>query len=272
MKHAHVLGLGLLAVLWNSCGEESSTRPVYDPADEAARNMAFVLFENSLFDMLGVHEDGSFFCVEHGSEINNLVVFSSAGSPGFSVIPFTDNLPFNAYVNNNLLLYRNYNGEAVDLALLRPGGQVELVRGILYQGSQTGEYAEAAKEGLQRGTDDLGDALWWSGYAISMAGCLAEIAGEEAAGGVVAPAATLACDADLTNALLDFETGDEAAILDSSPALIAFAENAGCSSSDVEECALHLESRAAAVHASAEEDWDSRTDALRLAEGALAYS
>jgi len=253
-----LLALFMIGSLFLGSCEEQKTEPDTNPEDFAFNNMSFTELENEDFSIIGIHEDGTLIAIEdNGYKPERIVYKNNPESNGLYIWVDSEGYPYQAYVNDNIVLFDNFNieNETVDIAIIRPNGEIEILRNV-----------EIDFPDMDR---SMADVLRWSGHALSLAGCGIQIAGTISTGGILAPLALLGCGSAVAGILLEIIPSDNPAIEASSAAISAFSGTAGCISSGGLECLAYFVSSAGAIATAAENSEQQNAENIQIAEGIL---
>lgn len=260
--------IAAVIVIMGSCKKDEEQD---NPEEHAINNTAWAETDESTFEIIGIHENGSMMAVNTNgiqTVVNSVVFKSSTDSPGFYVWLDENNHPSKAYVNGNIVLFDNYTGSTVDVAIVRESGNYEILRNIDYDepGYKQGIFLKELSS-----TQSWGDVLRWAGHGLSLAACVVEVAGAISTGGALAPVAVIGCGAAITGIALEFVAEDNEAIQASSAAIGAFAGAAGCMTSGL-SCVSFFANSAGAVVTAAQNTNAALQDEIETAENELAQS
>ena len=212
-----------LLYLFSGCDSVSEEGERYD----LHKGLSVAETQNPEVPLVASHEDGGTIGVLYDSSRNRPRggVFISEQGDELLVELDEDGYPSRAYVNDHVVLFENYEGRRVDLAVVTPRGRVEIVRGVEIEG------ADAA---LNRLNNASAKALSWSGAleiagaGLSIGSCAIASAKALATVGIAIPLVALACSNAVikTTALLLPE--DETGLRASTAGFGAIASGVGC--------------------------------------------
>jgi hypothetical protein len=227
----------------------------------------------------GVHKNGSFVICKTTDGLYDAseIVFKNSSSSEPIYIEMVYNKPNKVYINNNILLFQNYNfdKQTVDIALIRNDGTIETFFNVFIAELNT-------YKNLQPKSDYFNVALMlkWAGYGLSVATCATSIVGTLSTGGALAPVAAISCGLTLVDLMQEINPTDDVIsqkIGESSKAWGYVSSSVGCASKDITDCASLLLSISSDVTTFATNYFNSNSQNIQtannmLANGATTYS
>lgn len=177
------------------------------------------------------------------TENKDFILIGSSSNDGIRPIVYqNDNKKYYLEVDNNgvpkigisgdyTFVFSNYNGELIDMAIITPDEEIEILRNIDIS-SIDGRFAQ----NRQMMNDDLHNALSGAGLGISIMGCALSFA--SLAGGVLPAfvAIPASCGSALLAILNTINNDEIPALQGSSTAVSIFANSLGCGALDPTSC------------------------------------
>ncbi len=266
-------------LLFAACsGDSGESNNPNDPGGEDLENFAFkntswtmVTNGENGFSVLGVHKNGSTIAMApsaSNTKVEKVVFKDNPDSEGLHVWISDDGNPSMAFVNGNLVLFDNFSGTRVDMAIIWENGQTEILRNVEFGG--IGGNPGFLKKNVQlSATTSLTDLIRWGGHALGIAACATTVAATLVSGGTLAPLTLLGCGAAIIGVAADVLIADNPAIEASSAALSAFASALTCSPVNISGCIGLLLSGAAAIGTAADNAVEARGPQISVAQNQL---
>jgi hypothetical protein len=181
-----------LLLITASCTRKSSSPDSEEPQD--FKDTAWADTQDDNFPLLGIHQDGSRMGMHVGNDgmVDRAIFKTSADSPELQVWIGDDGLPYLAYIDGYFILYDNFTETTVDLGIIKPDGEAEILRELQVDfpvSPNEWSYRNITLSSQLSSTSSLpGDIKWsdairWTGHAISLATCAAEVAAALYTGG-----------------------------------------------------------------------------------------
>lgn len=253
----------IIIILPISCSDSSEEEQLLS-SESAINKTSWIKTGDNLFPIIGLHENGSMIAIKTDGDMPRTIVYkSSPDSPGFFVWVDENGYPKKASINGNIILFENFTSTSVDIAVIRENGNMEIIREI-----EVNFPKNFYKEELLKGDFPWAKVLRWSGHALSIASCVAQVAGTISTGGALAPIAYIGCGAAITGVILEFTAKDNELIQGSGSAFEAFVGVAGCATGGP-GCISALVSAAGAVATFAEDSTLNLRDIIQIGEDDL---
>jgi hypothetical protein len=245
-----------------TCSKPTDSEP--DPREKAFKGIAVVETENDEFPVAAIHENGDRIAVMTNpsqTKVNGAVFISKNGDK-FTVWS-ENNVPYMAHVSGYTLLFENFEHDKVDVAVISPGGEVEIFREVVVPSSNLFKSFETSSLSKPLSSEELTlyTTLKYAGLALSVAGCVAAI--------VMSAGIALPCGAAVISVAVELVPENIPALEVSSEAFGIFASAVGCASKDPISCANLVVSTAADVTRAAEIAMENYSNKVDLARGAL---
>lgn len=263
-NYAKILLIASIPLVFG-CGDDDE-----NPKDFAYNGISAAFTDNPEIPIVAIHEDGDVIGVLSNSsqtEVTGAVLMPASG-PDLTVWLGDDGLPKTVSVNGFTILFEKWNGSEVDVAVISPNGEIEIIRGIEHgMGDQLSELSGLSKSTLQKSVDlTLLQSLRIAGLIIQIGVCLA---GLITTAGTLLPAIAIPCGLAILSVVALIL--DNTSLMNSSEAFGVLASIIGCSAQDAVACVSLMVSIASAAVAKAESDVESVNDEVDVAGGALAH-
>ncbi len=250
-----VLGVLLAA----GCSDLAS--PEEDPRDFLVHCVAAVATGDPQVPYVAAHESGDRLgVIAEGGQLRGAVFFGRDGST-FTVFTGPDGLPGRAVAGETVVLFSNWSAASVDVAVVGPGGDIEVHREVpLPELAGPGTSAWAGSSPVAATAVDIGTALSYAGLAIATASCVTAV--------IVSAGLALPCGAAVLSAVA-LAAQDVPGLEESAGAIGLVAGIAGCSGADPFACGAIIVEGSRVAWNAAEAVIQAQEREVELAEDAL---
>ena len=198
----------------------------------------------------------------HSSEVNK----------DYSIFFTEDGMPDKICVDNYIFVLRNFNGNKVDMGIIYPDGNIEILRQIDTNYDWTNLTALKSCKIVQ----EQSDAIRWTGRAVAGIPCLLSAAGALATAGALTPVVGWTCGNYLlgyANSLLTHELNIHNGITNFIDSYGNLNLGYGCLASvDLTNCLVGLAAKGLSIEADVQEKLEnSKAVELQTTESALEY-
>ena len=174
-------------------------------------NTAWIIDENNEYQMVAIHTNNSMIGIkinpEKNTEYTAILRKAASDSPGILVKINSEGLPYQIYVNDNILILGNFTPTSVDIVIIRPNKDNEILRKVNL--SQLASLRKFKKSLYVGGEVKASDVISTVGIALSVGTCAVEVAGTFSTGGVLAPMAAIGCGMAIVDVLAAFDPTDD---------------------------------------------------------------
>jgi hypothetical protein len=283
IHHKHYLLVWMLMItlalmLTISCKTSDNSSPEEQAQD--FQGSAWAETQDEEFPVVGIHQEGSMVGIhiaENGS-IDRAIFKANADSPGFQVWIGDDGLPYRGYVNGYIILFENFTETTVDLGIITPNGETEIIRKLVvdfpvsptawsYQNlTQSPQFSNVSS---LPGNVQWSDVLHWTGHALSIGGCAASLAAAGWSLGALSPLAALGCSSAMLGLIREVVPANNPYIQASENAFGRAISIAGCT--DLAGCTSFVLGELIPVAEQAALDYEQQQENVQLIEGVLKH-
>lgn len=249
----------LVALLGAGCS--GLTSPTEDTRDLLVHGLAAVATGDPRVPYVAAHETGDRLAVVAESGRLEGAVFMGRDGSRFTVFAGPDGLPDRAVTGETVILFSNWSSGSVDVAVVRPGGGIEVHRDVpLPEWAGVSGSASIGSPGVTAALD-IGTALSYAGLAVATASCVTAI--------IASAGLALPCGAAVLSAVA-LAAQDVPGLEESAGAIGLVAGVAGCGGSDPFACAGVIVEGSRVAWNTAEAVLQAQDREVALAEDALA--
>ena len=266
MKKFYLLTLVLMIFsLYTGCKKDNGNEKKPDPPDLSVINIS----QESEWDYMVLGKSDYYFVKAKNSSSPEAVLFhSSEANKDYSI--FIDNGKIDkVVVDDYIFLFRNFNGNKVDLGVVFPNGEVKVFRELETDYDWDAQQCIGGKS-----TEAWSDVIRGASRVAAGVPCALSVAAAIGSSGIATPVALWTCGNFLLGLTADvmqndFEVHNGFTDFTNQYGLASTAVS--CSSGDPVGCLSDLSSGALSEWADHQEEIENRQDDIQILEGALEY-
>ena len=277
-KLGWVLMIALALMLTISCKTSDNSPP--EEQDQDFQGSAWTETQNDEFNVVGIHQEGSMVGIHIAGNgaIDRAIFKANAESPGFQIWIGDDGLPYRAYVNGYIILFDNFTETTVDLGIIHPNGETEIIRKLEvdFPVSPTAwSYQNLTQPQQFSNVSSLpynlqwSDVFHWTGHALSIAGCASGLAAAGWSLGALSPLAALGCSSTILGLMREVVPANNPYIEASESAVGRAISVAGCT--NLGGCIEFVLGEFVQVAEQAALYYENQQENVQLIEGALKH-
>jgi hypothetical protein len=210
-----------------------------------------------------------YYIKTNGSTPDAVYFHSSEANKNYSIIFTPNGFLDKVMVDDYVFSFRNPDGNKIDIGVLYPNGDIEILRGVETEYSWD-SYAVKSTESAEAWSD----VIRWTGRIVAGVPCGISAATAISSGGIATPIALWACG----NYILSLSTDiaeNELEIHNGFTEFVSAYGNAqtaiSCSSGELLDCSIDALASALSDLADRQEELENRQDDLHVIESALEY-
>ncbi|MFA5328398.1 MAG: hypothetical protein WC384_11455 [Prolixibacteraceae bacterium] len=250
-------GIGIVFILQSCKKEEKEPEPndinIFDVSNDTD------------WDYWAVGKDGDYLFVKEENSLPKEIFFKPENDKeGYPIFLDDNGLPEKVVIENYIFLFGNYNGNKVDISIISPNGNIEMVRDIETEIDWSTLALKSAKS-----VEDWRGVLKWSGNVAGGVACGLSVAATVASGGAGLPLTIIGCGANIVGIVTEFLPADYEILGFSATTVGAVTAAIGCVQSVGISCALDVASTATSIVDISLDHIAENEENIRVGEAAL---